>query len=49
VSPRLKAEWENGREYYAHHGAPLRFHPADTASRPSGEFLKWHNEMVYQR
>jgi putative restriction endonuclease len=26
VSRRLRAEWENGREYYAHHGSPLRFH-----------------------
>jgi putative restriction endonuclease len=48
VSPRLKAEWENGKEYYAHHGAPLRFHPADTANRPSSEFLMWHNEKRFQ-
>jgi putative restriction endonuclease len=48
VSPRLKAEWHNGREYYAHHGEPLRFHPADPASLPSPEFLKWHNEIRFQ-
>jgi putative restriction endonuclease len=48
VSPRLKAEWHNGREYYAHHGEPLRFHPADRASLPSPEFLKWHNEVRFQ-
>ena len=48
VSRRLKAEWENGKEYYAHHGAPLRFHPADAANRPSSEFLMWHNEKRFQ-
>jgi putative restriction endonuclease len=48
VSPRLKSEWENGREYYAHHGASLRFHPVDAASRPSTEFLMWHNETKFQ-
>jgi putative restriction endonuclease len=48
VSPRLKAEWQNGREYYAHNGEPLRFQPADVASRPSPEFLKWHNESRFQ-
>jgi putative restriction endonuclease len=48
VSPRLKAEWENGKEYYAHHGAALRFHPADAANRPSSEFLMWHNEKRFQ-
>jgi putative restriction endonuclease len=48
VSPRLKADWKNGREYYAHQGAPLRFHPADSANQPSPEFLKWHNESRFQ-
>jgi putative restriction endonuclease len=48
VSPRLKAEWHNGREYYAHHGEPLRFHPANPAFLPSPEFLRWHNEVRYQ-
>jgi putative restriction endonuclease len=48
VSPRLKAEWQNGREYYAYHGSPLRFQPADPASRPGREFLMWHNESRFQ-
>jgi putative restriction endonuclease len=47
VSRRLKAEWQNGREYYAHDGEPLRFHPTDPASLPSPEFLKWHNESTF--
>jgi putative restriction endonuclease len=49
VSPRLKAEWQNGREYYGYHGAPLRFQPADPANRPSREFLTWHNETRFQK
>jgi putative restriction endonuclease len=48
VSPRLKSEWQNGREYYARHGETLRIHPADSASRPSREFLTWHNENRFQ-
>lgn len=48
VSPRLKAEWENGREYYAHHGKELSFRPADVASLPRREFLLWHNENRFR-
>ena len=48
VSPRLKADWQNGREYYVHDGKALRFHPTDQASRPSTEFLTWHNESRFQ-
>jgi putative restriction endonuclease len=48
VSPRLKTEWQNGREYYAHHGQPLRVQPADMASQPSREFLSWHNENRFR-
>jgi putative restriction endonuclease len=48
VSPRLKTEWQNGREYYAHHGQPLRIRPADLASCPGQEFLTWHNENRFR-
>jgi putative restriction endonuclease len=48
VSPRLNSEWHNGREYYAYDRHPLRFHPTDSASRPSPVFLKWHNENRFQ-
>jgi putative restriction endonuclease len=47
VSPRLRADWENGREYYAHHGQPLRVRPAEVANRPSREYLAWHNEKRF--
>ncbi len=48
VSPKLKTEWQNGKEYYAHHGQPLRVQPADAANRPSAEFLNWHNENTFR-
>jgi putative restriction endonuclease len=48
VSPRLKAEWENGREYYAYHGKELRCRPADIGNFPSREFLQWHNENTFK-
>jgi putative restriction endonuclease len=48
VSPRLKAEWENGREYYAHHGKELSFRPTEKHSLPSAAFLNWHNENVFK-
>jgi putative restriction endonuclease len=48
VSPRLKEEWENGREYYAYHGKELRCRPEDAANFPSREFLQWHNENTFK-
>lgn len=44
VSPRLRAEWENGREYYAYHGKELTCRPTDISNLPSLEFLQGHNE-----
>lgn len=41
VGPRLKADFKNGRSYYAMHGqlvAPSR----DPRSRPFREALEWH-------
>jgi len=48
VSPRLKAEWENGREYYAYHGRELVCRPADALNLPNKEFLQWHNENTFK-
>ena len=48
VSPRLRAEWENGKEYYAHHGKELAHVPLISASRPGREFLTWHNDERYK-
>lgn len=48
VSTRLKAEWENGREYYAYHGRELQVRPSDHNCLPSAEFLRWHNEQRFK-
>lgn len=48
VSQRLKTEWQNGREYYAHHGRALHTQPAAPESRPGREFLLWHNENRFR-
>jgi HNH endonuclease len=43
VSRRIKEEFENGRDYYALHGAAIRL-PQNPADRPLAEALIWHNE-----
>ena len=48
VSPRLKEEWQNGREYYAHHGKELSIQPSDVMSLPGKEYLQWHNENRFR-
>jgi putative restriction endonuclease len=47
VSNRIKEEYENGREYYAHHGQQLLVLPPSTDEQPSREFLEWHNQNIY--
>jgi putative restriction endonuclease len=47
VSQRIKAEYQNGREYYAYHGKQLAVVPASAMEKPSAEFLRWHNENAY--
>ncbi len=47
VSDKIKEEYENGREYYAHHGQRLANLPEVADDRPSREFLEWHNERVF--
>lgn len=41
--PRIKEEFENGRDYYALHGSRIRL-PEDIAHRPAVESLIWQNE-----
>jgi len=48
VSSRLREDWHNGREYYAHKGQSLGFLPEDPAWRPNAEYLKWHNDKVFK-
>lgn len=47
VSPRIKEEFSNGREYYRHHGQHLVVLPAASSERPSSAFLRWHNERRF--
>jgi putative restriction endonuclease len=47
VSRRIKAEFDNGKEYYALHGSTILL-PGDSGLRPGAEYLIWHNETVYR-
>jgi len=47
VSSKIREEFENGREYYAHHGQQLVGMPECIEERPGGEFLRWHNDRVF--
>lgn len=47
VSARIKEEYKNGREYYAHHGQHLLVLPELTEDQPSKEFLEWHNQSRF--
>lgn len=47
VSRRLHEDFDNGRDYYALHGNPLRM-PPRSDFRPAHEFLSWHSENVFR-
>jgi putative restriction endonuclease len=46
VSPRLDAEWKNGKIYYQLDGQRINL-PADPGCRPNAEFLEWHSDTVF--
>lgn len=46
VSPRLGAEFHNGRDYYARHGKRITL-PDRAADRPSPAHLDWHRNSVF--
>jgi putative restriction endonuclease len=46
VSPRLRADFDNGKIYYALHGEKLKL-PANPADRPDPLALRWHNEQRF--
>jgi len=48
ISPRLRADYNNGRSYYPFQGTRLSV-PKDELHRPNKEFLMWHNEHVFRR
>jgi putative restriction endonuclease len=47
VSHRIREEFENGRDYCAHHGQQLLVLPDEASDRPGRPFLKWHNESRF--
>ncbi len=47
VSRRIREEFENGRNYYALEGAPVRT-PLRPAPPPSPEYLEWHGDTVFR-
>jgi putative restriction endonuclease len=47
VSPRLRADFSNGRSYYPLDGKPVRM-PASPSERPHAEFLRWHLEHRFR-
>ncbi len=48
VSPRLRAQFENGDEFYQRAGALIGA-PDRKADRPNSEFLEWHADTVFLR
>jgi putative restriction endonuclease len=47
VSKRIREEFQNGKEYYALDGRPVKILPERIQDRPSNVFLKWHNQEIY--
>ena len=47
VSQRIKEDFGNGKEYYAHHGQNLIILPKQLYQMPDTRYLEWHNEHVY--
>jgi HNH endonuclease len=48
VSPRLNADWQNGKIYYALDGQPIQL-PKDPACHPDRAQLEWHADTVFLR
>ena len=48
VSPRIREEFQNGKEYYQYHGSSLLYLPPQYDKRPEASFIDWHNNNVYR-
>ncbi|HEX3707213.1 MAG TPA: hypothetical protein VHV76_11335 [Mycobacteriales bacterium] len=48
VSPRLRAEFDNGEEFYLKAGSEIAL-PDSRINRPAREFLEWHADARYLR
>lgn len=46
VSPRIREEFENGRDYYQLHGRSIRL-PREASTSPSREYLAFHNSLFH--
>ena len=47
VSPKIKEDYENGREYYALDGKPISV-PRAAVQMPDPTVLSWHNENCFR-
>jgi putative restriction endonuclease len=47
VSPKIKEEYENGRDYYILHGRQLA-QPANPLAIPSREKLLYHSQHIFK-
>lgn len=47
ISKRIKEDFGNGKEYYAHHGKRLLVLPEKSDDKPSRQYLEWHNDNVF--
>ncbi len=47
VSPRIKEEFKNGRDYNSLHSRRLVILPANSSDRPRTEFIEYHNQNVF--
>jgi putative restriction endonuclease len=47
VSRRIREEFENGRDYYALHGRPVRL-PQREGLAPAREYLDWHASNMFR-
>lgn len=47
VSPRLRSDWGNGKEFYDLQGRPIRV-PRNRADQPSAEAISWHLDTVFK-
>lgn len=48
VSSRIREEFDNGKHYYALHGASVAM-PDNIAHRPNKDALDWHNTVKFNR
>jgi len=48
ISRKIKEEFENGKDYYKHHGQKLVLLPNEKTNQPDVKFIDWHNQNIYK-